>query len=76
MEPYLGKQPEGPYCIGNSAQEIVLRLVQPIGGLLAYLWLVAKKLTYVGTEFLPRKDRQEKTSIFGFQEDASLVSYC
>nr|CAH7732627.1 unnamed protein product [Callosobruchus chinensis] len=99
MEPYVGKQPEGPYCLGNSAQEIVLRLVQPIEGTNRNItgdnWftslplassLKAKKLTYVGTvrknkreippEFLPRKDRQEKSSIFGFQEDATLVSYC
>nr|CAH7730726.1 unnamed protein product [Callosobruchus chinensis] len=99
MEPYVGKQPEGPYCLGNSAQEIVLRLVQPIEGTNRNItgdnWftisplassLKVKKLTYVGTvrknkreippEFLPRKDRQEKSSIFGFQEDATLVSYC
>lgn len=30
MEVYLGTQPEGPYKVGNSAQEIVGRLIKPI----------------------------------------------
>ncbi|XP_055839580.1 piggyBac transposable element-derived protein 4-like [Episyrphus balteatus] len=45
-----------------------------------------KKLTYTGTirknrrevpsEFLPKKNREEYTSIFGFQENCTIVSYC
>lgn len=45
-----------------------------------------KKLTYTGTirknkrelpsEFLPNKNREIHSSIFGFQEDYTLVSYC
>lgn len=48
--------------------------------------LEEKKLTYIGTmrknkreipiEFLPKKDRVEKTSLFGFQENCTMVSYC
>ncbi|CAH1990806.1 unnamed protein product [Acanthoscelides obtectus] len=48
--------------------------------------LTEKKLTYVGTlrknkreipkEFLPQKDRDKFTSIFGFQENCTIVSYC
>lgn len=44
------------------------------------------KLTFVGTlrknkreipvEFLPNKTRAEHSSLFGFQQDATLVSYC
>lgn len=30
----------------------------------------------VPKEFLPRKNRKEKSSIFGFQENCTLVSYC
>ena len=45
-----------------------------------------KKLTYVGTigknkreipkEFLPNKKRVERSSLFGFDDDCTLVSYC
>ncbi|XP_055912050.1 piggyBac transposable element-derived protein 4-like [Eupeodes corollae] len=45
-----------------------------------------KKLTYTGTirknrrevpsEFLPKKNREEYSSIFGFQEGCTIVSYC
>jgi hypothetical protein len=45
-----------------------------------------KKLTYIGTlrknkreispQFLPNKNREKKSSVFGFQEDCSMVSYC
>lgn len=48
--------------------------------------LTEKKLTYVGTVrknkaeipkiFLPNKEREINSSIFGFQEDCTLVSYC
>lgn len=48
--------------------------------------LVSKGLTYVGTlrknkaeippEFLANKQRQPNSSLFGFQENMSLVSYC
>ncbi|VEN40135.1 unnamed protein product [Callosobruchus maculatus] len=48
--------------------------------------LEEKKLTYVGTlrknkreiplEFLPKKDREEATSYFGFHDKFTMVSYC
>ncbi|XP_050063261.1 piggyBac transposable element-derived protein 4-like [Aphis gossypii] len=48
--------------------------------------LKEKKLTYVGTirknkreipkEFLPNKQRVETSTVFGFQKDCTLVSYC
>ncbi|KAL4126047.1 hypothetical protein QTP88_010279 [Uroleucon formosanum] len=48
--------------------------------------LKEKKLTYVGTvrknkreipkEFLPNKQRVETSSVFGFQKECTLVSYC
>lgn len=49
-------------------------------------YLKKKMLTYLGTirkhrrevpkEFLPTKSRQEGSSIFGFQRDCTIVSYC
>nr|CAI5823661.1 unnamed protein product [Callosobruchus analis] len=75
LETYVGTQPEGPFRLGNSAQEIVLRMVEPIKNsnrnVTGDNWftsvslvnkLLEKKLTYVG--------------IFGFQENCTLVSYC
>lgn len=48
--------------------------------------LSERKLTYVGTlrknkkeipkEFLPNKNRPENSSLFGFRENSTLVSYC
>ncbi|XP_030758825.1 piggyBac transposable element-derived protein 4-like [Sitophilus oryzae] len=99
LEPYVGKQPPGPYEQSNSGEDIVLRLVAPVEGtnrnITADNWftslslaksLKTKKLTYVGTirankrelpkEFLPSKTREIKSSLFGFQDDATLVSYC
>ncbi|CAH2006447.1 unnamed protein product [Acanthoscelides obtectus] len=99
LEPYLGAQPEGPYKLSNSPNDLVLRLVQPVEGTNRNItgdnWftsvplaikLLEKKLTYVGTmrknkreiptEFLPTKNREEKTSIFGFREDLTMASYC
>lgn len=63
LEVYCGKQPTGPYCVENSAKEIVFRLVKPIEGTcrnitgdnwfssipLVQALLKEKKLTYVGT---------------------------
>ncbi|XP_044766245.1 piggyBac transposable element-derived protein 4-like [Coccinella septempunctata] len=100
LETYVGLQPEGPYKLNNSGEEIVLRLVQPIAGTnrnvtgdnwFSSVPLVEKllrhhKLTYIGTlrknkreippEFLPHKKTEEKSSIFGFKEECTLVSYC
>lgn len=100
LEPYVGKQPDGPFQRGNSAEETVLRLVEPVQGsnrnITGDNWFTSvplcrsllhnKKLTYVGTvrknkreipkEFLPDKNRIQASSIFGFQEDMTLVSYC
>lgn len=53
---------------------------------LANKLLGEKKQTYVGTlrknkreismEFLPSKQREEKSSLFRFREDTTLVPYC
>lgn len=32
LEVYLEKQPDGPYALGNSACDVVLRLIEPISG--------------------------------------------
>ena len=32
LEPYVGKQPEGPFRVENDASSIVLRLIEPISG--------------------------------------------
>lgn len=32
LEVYVGKQPNGPYCVENDASSIVDRLVTPISG--------------------------------------------
>ncbi|XP_050315500.1 piggyBac transposable element-derived protein 4-like [Anthonomus grandis grandis] len=99
LEPYVGKQPDRLCSISNAAEDIVLRLVEPVRGTNRNItgdnWFsslsLAKKLqsvnlTYVGTMrqnkreipegFLPNKSRQINLSIFGFQKDCSLVSYC
>nr|CAI5867610.1 unnamed protein product [Callosobruchus analis] len=99
LETYVGTQPGGPYKVGNSAEDITLRLVEPVEGsnrnITGDNWfssvslvnkLLKKKLTYIGTvrknrrevpqEFLPNKKREEKSSLFGFQEDCTMVSYC
>lgn len=70
LEVYVGKQPEGPYQLSNSAEEVVLRLVEPVSGSnrnitgdnwftsvsLAKRLLQEKQLTYVGTI---RKNKRE-----------------
>nr|XP_022907230.1 piggyBac transposable element-derived protein 4-like [Onthophagus taurus] len=48
-------------------------------------YLLEKKITFIGTlrknkreippEFLPNKNRQPQSSLFGFQQDTALVSY-
>lgn len=100
LELYVGTQPEGPYKLKNTGEEIVLRLVEPVANsnrnITGDNWFTSlslvrrllheKRLTYVGTirknkaelpkEFLPNKSTEVYTSIFGFQEDCTLVSYC
>lgn len=99
MEPHVGTQPNGPYQVGNSAEEVVLRLVKPVQGsnrnITGDNWFTSlslvnklkeKKLTYVGTirknrkeipiELLPSKQRKLHSSIFGYQKDCTIVSYC
>lgn len=99
LETYVGTQPDGPYKLSNSAEDIVLRLVHPVGGTNRNItgdnWfssipltnkLLQKRLTYVGTlrknkreipvEFLPNKRKEENSSVFGFQENITMVSFC
>ncbi|CAH2017704.1 unnamed protein product [Acanthoscelides obtectus] len=100
LETYVGTQPEGPYKLSNSSEDIVIRLVNPVAGTnrnitgdnwftslsLVKKLLQEKKLTYIGTmrknkreippQFLPNKNRPEKSSLFGFQKDCTMVSYC
>lgn len=100
LETYLGTQPPGPYKQSNAAQDIVMRMVEPVQNTNRNItgdnWfssiplvsdlLTERKLTYVGTlrknkkeipkEFLPNKNRPEGSSLFGFRENATLVSYC
>ena len=98
LETYVGTQPEGPYKLSNSAQEVVLRLTEPVKGTNRNItgdnWfssiplierLKENKLTYVGTlrknereipkEFISSTGRSIKSSLFGFQNDKTLVSY-
>lgn len=69
MEIYCGQQPEGPYRKSNSAEDIVMRLAEPIYGsgrnITADNWFTSlklvkalekKKISYVGTV---RKNRRE-----------------
>lgn len=63
LEPYVGLQPDGPYRISNSAEQVVMRLVDPVKNTnrnitgdnwfssysLCKSLLFQKKLTYVGT---------------------------
>lgn len=100
FEVYSGKQPEGPYQVLNSPNDIVKRLVQPIKGsgrnvttdnwytnvkLATELLDPSYKLTLVGTlnknkpdipqDFLPNKTKVQFSSIFGFQNMMTMVSY-
>lgn len=70
LEPYVGRQPDSPFQVSNSAEEIVLRMVEPVQGSnrnitganwftcfsLATTLLTNKKLTCVGTI---RKNKRE-----------------
>jgi len=98
MEIYVGKQPEGPFVVDNSAFSVVKRLTLPIQNsgrnvttdnwftsipLMEYL--LSRNITTVGTirknkkeippEFINPKNRKNNTSIFGFSDKATLVSY-
>lgn len=99
LEVYAGAQPDGPYRISNKADDVVLRLIEPVKGsgrnLTIDNWFnsysIVKKLkeemnlTVVGTlkknkpqipaDFLPKKSKKQYSSMFGFQEDITLVSY-
>ncbi|XP_046670964.1 piggyBac transposable element-derived protein 4-like [Homalodisca vitripennis] len=99
LEVYVYSQPDGPYRVSNSANDLVLRLVEPVVGSnrnislgnwfvslqLAVTLLKEKSLTLVGTirgnrrevpqNFLADKDREVHTSLFGYHEKATLVSY-
>eukprot|EP00102_Acyrthosiphon_pisum_P010084 XP_008178239.1 PREDICTED: piggyBac transposable element-derived protein 4-like [Acyrthosiphon pisum] len=83
LEAYVGTQPEGPYKCKNSGEDIVLRIVQPVEGsnrnITADNWFtstIRKNKRELPSEFLPNKNRELHSSIFGFQEDYTLVSYC
>lgn len=99
LEVYAGAQPDGPYKVSNKADDVVLRLVDPVKGsgrnLTVDNWFTSypivkrllqeKNITVVGTlkknkpeipsEFLPKKSKEVYSSMFGFQEDITLVSY-
>ncbi|GJQ68535.1 hypothetical protein Trydic_g17104 [Trypoxylus dichotomus] len=96
---YLGNQPEGPYKVSYSPEDIVTRLIKPIDESgrnitidnwyasipLATRLLSENKLTVVGTlcknksevpsAFLPNKNRAIKSTLFGFTDTTTLVSY-
>ncbi|XP_067132199.1 piggyBac transposable element-derived protein 4-like [Centruroides vittatus] len=98
LEIYCGKQPEGPYSVSNSPEEVVKRLTKHIAGsgrnvtmdnrftsFKLAMDLLKEKLTMVGTirkhhrvipkRFLDLEGRTICSSVFGFREDATLVSY-
>lgn len=99
LEVYLGVQPDGPYKVSNSPNDVVCRLVEPVAGsnrnITADNWFSSihvaqelfenKSLTFIGTLkknkrevplcFLPDKDRDVYSSMFGFQKNLCLVSY-
>ncbi|XP_023222340.1 uncharacterized protein LOC111623851 [Centruroides sculpturatus] len=98
LEIYCGKQPEGPYSVSNSPEEVVKRLTKHIAGsgrnvtmdnrftsFKLAMDLLKEKLTMVGTirkhhrvipkKFLDLAGRKIPSSMFGFREDATLVSY-
>ena len=99
LEVYVGKQPDGPYAVENSAKAVVERLVAPIANTgrnvttdnwftsmeLSESLLKNYKLTLLGTirknkpqlprEFVEEKTRPIGSSMFGFQENSTLVSY-
>ncbi|XP_023239706.1 uncharacterized protein LOC111638264 [Centruroides sculpturatus] len=98
LEIYCGKQPEGPYSVSNSPEEVVKRLTKYIAGsgrnitmdnrfvsFKLAMDLLKEKLTIVGTIrkhhrvipkiFLDLTGRKISSSMFGFREDSTLVSY-
>ncbi|KAJ8930731.1 hypothetical protein NQ314_016437 [Rhamnusium bicolor] len=91
MEVYVGKQPDGPYVVDNSALSVVKRLITPIAlsgrnvtidnwfsSIPLASYLLEQKLTMVGTirknkkelpeKFVVSKDREQYSSLFGFQK--------
>lgn len=74
LEVYAGQQPNGPYKMNNSAENVVKKMVQPV---VKYL-LTEKQLTIVGTlrknktcipkEFSISRNREINSSLFGFQK--------
>ncbi|XP_022913435.1 piggyBac transposable element-derived protein 4-like [Onthophagus taurus] len=99
LEVYVGKQPDGPYAVDNSASAVVQRLCEPINesgrNVTTDNWFTSiqllealkeKKLTLLGTirknrkglpkEFTqPPKSRAVMSTLFGFRDNATLVSY-
>ena len=98
MEIYAAIQPEGSYKVSNKVLNVVMELVQYIGGsgrnVTGDNWFSSipfakcpldKKLSCVGTirknknelpkEFITTKNREPKSSIFGFQDETTIVSY-
>lgn len=98
LEVYVGQQPDGPFCVKNDAESIVLRLVSPLFGTNRNLtcdnWFTSyhlvktlkeHQITFVGTmkknkrelppEFVNTRARPLFSSMFGYQEDMTIVSY-
>nr|XP_022901965.1 piggyBac transposable element-derived protein 4-like [Onthophagus taurus] len=99
LEVYVGKQPNGPYAVNNSASAVVQRLCEPIKesgrNVTTDNWFTSlellealnqNKLTLLATirknrkglpkEFTqPPKSRPVMSRLFGFRENATLVSY-
>ncbi|XP_054706863.1 uncharacterized protein LOC129216672 [Uloborus diversus] len=98
MEVYVGCQPDGPYKVSNSPDDVVKHFMKPLyksgRNLTTDNWytsyklakdLLSEKITLVGTmrkdkrqipvDFKMCKGREIHSSIFGFQQDATLVSY-
>ncbi|KAH1022258.1 hypothetical protein HUJ04_011682 [Dendroctonus ponderosae] len=90
LEIYVGEQPDGPYRKSTLPNAIVERLVNVtfdnwFTSVTLVQSLLKKKLPVVGTirknkrnlplEFLTHKGRQLKSSIFGFRENCTLLSY-
>nr|CAH7735214.1 unnamed protein product [Callosobruchus chinensis] len=74
-EVYVGKQPAGPWQVNNSPDAVVERMCEPIKGtgrnVTADNWFTSE----LSIEFACPVNRPEKSSMFGFNETCTVVSY-
>ncbi|KAF2889468.1 hypothetical protein ILUMI_16705, partial [Ignelater luminosus] len=75
LEIYCVKQPEGPYMQSNSPTDIVNKLQCLFERKLTFLGTMRQNKREIPPDFLPDKKRKVHSVLFGFQKEATLVSF-